>query len=63
VKIRMKAESYHALAINLDRIARFSPIVALDQMDAVPDGAAVGLLTVDLRLAVPVLQNDAGEPR
>jgi len=30
--IQMKAESYHALAMILDRIARFSPIVALDQM-------------------------------
>jgi len=37
--------------------------VALDRMDAVRDDAAVGLLAVDLRLAVPVLQGDAGEPR
>lgn len=58
VKIRMKAESYHALAMTFERLDRFSPIVALDQMTAtaVRDDAAVGLLAVDLRLAVPVLE-------
>lgn len=58
MSIQMKAESYHALAMILDRLARFSPIVALDQMDAkaVRDDDAVGLLTVDLRLEIPVLE-------
>ncbi len=58
VEIRMKAESYRALAAILDRIARFSSLVALDRMEAnaVRDNdAAIGLLAVDLRLEIPVL--------
>jgi Fimbrial assembly protein (PilN)/Type II secretion system (T2SS), protein M subtype b len=57
VEIRMKAESYHALAMSLDRIARFSPLLALDRMEAraVRDDDAIGLLAVDLRLEIPVL--------
>jgi len=41
-----------------DRLDRFSPIVAPDQMDAKAvrdDDAPVGLLAVDLRLEIPVL--------
>jgi hypothetical protein len=63
VEIRMKAESYHALVMAFDRLDRFSPIVALDQMDANAvrdDDATVGLLAVDLRLVVPVLQTREG---
>jgi hypothetical protein len=62
--IRMKAGSYHALAMIFDRLDRFSPIVALDRMEAkaVRDDAAVGLLEVDLRLELPVLRERAGEP-
>jgi Tfp pilus assembly protein PilO len=57
--IQMKAESYHALAMTFDRLDRFSPIVALDRMTATAvrdDDAAAGLLTVNLRLEIPVLQ-------
>lgn len=56
--IQMKAESYHALAMTLDRLNRFSPIVALDRMEAKAvrdDGAAAGLLAVEIRLEIPVL--------
>jgi len=58
MSIQMKAESYHALAMILDRLARFSLLVALDRMEAKAvrdDDAPIGLLVVDLRLAVPVL--------
>jgi len=62
--IRMKAGSYHALAMIFDRLDRCSPIVALDHMEAkaARDDAAVGLLEVDLRLEIPVLRERAGEP-
>jgi Tfp pilus assembly protein PilO len=63
VRIRMKAESYHALAMVLERLDRFSPIVALSQMTATAvrdDDAAVGLLAVDLRLEIPVLETREG---
>jgi hypothetical protein len=43
--------------MTFDRLDRFSPIVALDKMDAkaVRDDAPVGLLAIDLRLEIPVL--------
>ena len=55
----MRAESYRALAMTFDRLDRFSPIVALDQMTATAvrdDDAAAGLLRVDLRLEIPALE-------
>jgi hypothetical protein len=63
VEIRIRAESFHAAALLFDRLARFPPVVALDRMNAVPDQANVGVLTVDFRLAVPVLKKREGGSR
>lgn len=55
VEIRIGAESYQALALLFDRLARFAPTVALDQLNAARDGAKTSFLAVDLRLEIPVL--------
>lgn len=63
VEIRIRAESFHVAALLFDRLARFPSIVALDSMNAVPDQANVGFLTVDFRLAIPILKKREGDPR
>lgn len=63
VEIRIRAESFHAVALLFDRLTRFQSVVALDSLIAVPDQANVGVLTVDFRLAVPVLKKREGESR
>lgn|GEM_PF-2729841 len=62
LEIRLRAESYQAVAHLFDRLGRFLPVVALDRLNVARNDAEAGSLAVALSLAVPVLKKREGGP-
>ncbi|MFY9826136.1 MAG: PilN domain-containing protein [Thermoanaerobaculia bacterium] len=63
VEIRIRADSFHAAVLLFDRLDRFPPVVALDRMTSFPDRVETGVLHIDFRLVVPVLNKRPAGPR